>query len=969
MDLFRWKRTLVRALAPATACALLAGWGVYALTADERPEYRSFALLNTGIMSNRDQSKTFNRDLVINELENLTNLARSFEVREELSARLLAHYLSLRGRPRPSSISARAHADFAAELDAGILRRHGRFGGDEDLVYASIVAQRDSLRAYGEAAAEHPLIELLYGENELVGAEQLATLKVNRKGMSDLLELSYATVDAAWCKLTLDRHLDIFLRLHREVKEQQRSGALAYFRKATADSRANLDDAEERLRRFATDNKIINYYEQTRFISGQKNQVDHRYTEEAMQQAAADSTLARLEQELSRRVDLVRISRSIEGTRRRIGELSREQLRLELMAADSISRGGTREGSASELPGADEQDIAAGAADAAREARAASRELAALKRQLSDDVLALQQVHSGPEGLELGRLLSEWIAATINREVSAGRIAVLDARRVDFNRVYQRMANLGARMKKIERETRIYEEDYIENLRSLNEALQKEFSQGGRADLRLVDAPVLPAKPEKSKRLIFVAVGFLGGGAFPLALALALELLSGALLSFAEAERRTGLSVVGGLARWSRVRRLLQGRHRGAVDTVAGDLLWQGVRSRGTLREDGASRGGGGPALLAFSSLRPGAGKSHALVTFAERLATRRLRVLAVADHPLPRLPRELPERPFDTVLVDPVAAMAPGVTPRALTGLAAAAYDGYDIVLWELPALATGRLPVDVARSCGGALLVHPAAEGWSDGDASALQQLRDALGREPQLLLNALALDVLLHEWGTTLRRLRAWAAPSAPKATFASTPASVSSVSTVSSDEDEPRTFTTPAQPVFAEAEAPLGEGAMSPVFAEANPVSLRTSAPEPQTDLASCPTPAGDAAAYRLPTALPVEASAHAADEADSEEREDEPEAAPAAPAAPPALDWEHALRPPDGLDVWSLPEEPTTPPRFPASGPTEVLAEAEDWEGDLRHGGAADEQPVVRRRDEREAWESGLCGGPDTQDAG
>ena len=709
MDLFRWKRTLLGALGPALLCALLAAWGVYALTAEERPTYRSFALLNSGIMSNRDIGGAYNRDLVINELENLMNLARSFETREELAARLLARYLSLRG-PDAAVISARAYRDLAAELDAGIVARHGRHR-DPDRIYASIVAERDSLRRFGEAEAQHPLLALLYGDDPLIGAEQLARLRVNRKGMSDLLELSYSTVDAAWAKATLDLHIDIFLRAHGEVKSRRRSGALAYFQEATERSRATLDGAEERLRRFATRNKIINYYEQTRYIASLKNQVDHRYTEEEMKGAAADSTLGAVEAELAERTDLIRLNNLVDDRRRELGELSREEVRLEIMTPDSLS------------------------ADAAARRDAIAARMRDLRAELSDDVAGLQLVHHGPEGLALGRLIGEWLAATLQVEEARGRLEVLDSRKIDFNRIYTQMADLGATIKKIEREVHIAEEDYLENLRNLNEALQKEHAAGGAAELRLVDAPVLASRPERSKRLVLVAVGLLVGGAFPLVLALALELLSGALLSFAEAERRSALAVVGGVARWGRRERTLRAKSRAPVRATTADLLWQGLRSRGGAHAREASAEG--PHVVAVTSFRPGAGKSYLVELLAERFAARGI----------------------GAVLVDSDEELGRGADLRELAGYSPEAWRRLDVVLWEVPALATGRMPVGVVRAADEAILVHPAVSGWQPSHEAQLTQLREALGQAPVLALNGLPLDVLLHEWGATLRQVRDW------------------------------------------------------------------------------------------------------------------------------------------------------------------------------------------------------------------
>ncbi len=395
MNVFRWRRLFLRALGPALVCAALAGWGVYLLTAAERPTYRSQALLGTGVMTGTDKAG-YVRDLVINELEGIQNLASSFETREELATRLLATFLALR-EPNPAVISARAYADLSDELDPGIVRRHAH-SGNEELIYYSLVAERDSLRQYGEVNAEHPLIELLYGKNELVGIAHLGTdLRVSRQGMSDILEVSYSTVDAAWCKRTLDTHIKIFLASHEGVKLDRTDGALAYFRSATGEARATLNDAEERLRNFSADNRIINYYEQTRAIATQRKDVDQQYTEELMRAAGAVEAIRSLEARLADRVNLVKLNHIIDERRRELSELGRQEARLLVMTPDS-TRGGSA-GAISKL--------------AAKQAQ--------LRRELSEDVVRLQGVYQGPEGIELSRLLNEWIAAVLQRESSGGR--------------------------------------------------------------------------------------------------------------------------------------------------------------------------------------------------------------------------------------------------------------------------------------------------------------------------------------------------------------------------------------------------------------------------------------------------------------------------------------------------------------------------------------------------------------------
>ena len=855
MDLFRWRRILLRALGPALACALLAGWGVYAVTSDERPVYKTSALLSTGVMTGSDKA-AYVRDLVINELEGIQNLARSFETREELATRLLADYLSLRG-PDPAVISERAYADLAehlAELEedfgAGVFRRHRR-RGERDRIYASLVAERDSLLRFGEANAEHPLIDILYGDNELVGVENFhAALKVGRKGMSDILEISYETVDAAWCKRTLDVHIDIFLAAHTTTKDERSTGALAYFRQATADARAALEAAERRHRAFSAEHRIINYYEQTRAIATQRKELDQSHTDQLMKRAAADEAIASLEDRLEGRMNLRRLHDLVDVRRREITDLSREQARLQIMTPDSLRRAGNR-----------------------AEIASVSGRLSRARDALKQEVAELQNVYSGPEGVQLSRLLNEWIAAILDQDESRGRLSVIEQTQRDFDEMFKELAYRGATLKKIEREVSIAEEEYLENLSSLNDALQREHAASASTDLRLVDEAALPTEPQKSKRLMMVAAGGIVGGGFPLVLAIALELLSGALTSFAEAERRSGLAVVGGVARWSWLRQVLRKRHRQVLADTTGDLLWQGIRSKA--QDTGPP---GEPRLLALTSLQPGAGKTYVADTLAQRLAARGFCVAVVTDSPEAIAPAErLLVRTADTLGV-----RAEGAAPWEVCGLRQNQWRALDVVLWELPAVATGRLPVELARRASSVVLVHAPNHGWSDGHTASAGLLREAAGaRAPLLLLNGVAADILLNEWGANWRELRRWAA--AP--TTAETEAGPIAEPVAPSAPDtrpavmKPRAKVTEPRATEPTAEEPEGH-------ADDRPADV------PVPSLATLQQPGWAAALLDSPSAVEVAATRQRRAPSASEARAQP--SAPPSPAPPPSSSWETDL---------------------------------------------------------------------------
>ncbi|MCH9008788.1 hypothetical protein IIA29_12440, partial [candidate division KSB1 bacterium] len=95
-------------------------------------------------------------------------------------------------------------------------------------------------------------------------------LAVTRIGASDLIELRYTAPDPVLCQKTLETISAIFMSRFKAIKQQEAGSVVDYFIRETAASHERLQAAVERLRIFSTENRVINYYEQTKYIASQK---------------------------------------------------------------------------------------------------------------------------------------------------------------------------------------------------------------------------------------------------------------------------------------------------------------------------------------------------------------------------------------------------------------------------------------------------------------------------------------------------------------------------------------------------------------------------------------------------------------------------------------------------------------------------------------------------------------------------
>ena len=97
MTLLEIIRLLARYLVYIGACALLLASLVFWSTRNSKKQYATHTLLNTGLISgyNIESNKSSRIDYAFtnNEIENLINLATSYETNKELSARIMVRVL------------------------------------------------------------------------------------------------------------------------------------------------------------------------------------------------------------------------------------------------------------------------------------------------------------------------------------------------------------------------------------------------------------------------------------------------------------------------------------------------------------------------------------------------------------------------------------------------------------------------------------------------------------------------------------------------------------------------------------------------------------------------------------------------------------------------------------------------------------------------------------------------------------
>lgn len=695
---------------------------VFYMTRNEKLEYSSHTLLNTGLVSgyNIESSGGEKVDYAYtnNEIENLISLATSYETREELAMRLLARYIILK-EPNPELITLEGWEELKKPVVHDV-RKLVAVYGDTLATYQKILALRNERK-------ENPLQKLLYSKHPFFGVEQMETIQVMREGKSDMLRFKYSTKDPGVCRQTLIELTQIFVKKQRAMKEVQSADVLDFFDEATQEAQAQLDSRENSLLGFMVSNKIINYYEQTRFIAAKKEDLDEMYFKELMNLRGADSTMRRVEKEMGKHTSMPELNTKLAQKRKELGDVTARIAQMEVFNFDTIP---TNNSALDYLRNSANQ----------------------LKSDIQNTTNATFAVQRTPEGVELKNLLTQWLAQVVDMEQSVARLEVLKERKVEFDAIYSKFAPWGSHLKRMERSIDVAERAYLENLHSYNQARLHQYSMMMSANLKVVDPPFMPLTPAGSKRMMLVVVAFLAGFVLVLAAAVALEMLDNTLKTPIRAEEVVGLKAVGAFPKFPEVSKKKEKLDYDFIRDRSVEQMLQHLKLN--LRDQGL--GHGTTKRVVMASTRSTEGKSYLTAMLVDQLRASGETVAFIFPENtnqkghLHNFTYRINKRFFEVQ------------SEAELLGNPDFNADRFDFVFLEIPGLLKSAYPVELVGKYDQTVLFARANRVWNEADKKALATFSSGLKARPGLAVNSLQPETLEASLGELPKRrslLRKW------------------------------------------------------------------------------------------------------------------------------------------------------------------------------------------------------------------
>ena len=486
---------------------------VFLLTLNLPREYESEAELNSGVSTsvNLGDIGPARMDFlaVSAKVDNIINTLKSRHTMEEVSVKLLSYHIGLGSDPDERLIKQES------------IRALKEMFPEETLAKWASLSEEERISSINEwkqvNVTSDDYFRIFVSENSPYGLKTLSKVTAFRIGGSDLIKLTYRWRDPGVAQKSLKLMVEILIANMKGINLQQSRDVVAYFERELAKAADSLEFAEEIMKTFRAENNLLNYYEQTEALSVMKENMEDEYQKEIASLNATKAALVKLERQLEVNRELLKYGRQLLLVKDKLAEVQRQIAIIEV--------------------GVNDQKLL----------ETLRKEEAKLENQLKTDLLNRSAFERTTDGVEISKLLGEWVDASLELDERKARVAVFQERQKYFRDEYKRMTPLGSRLSKIERKIAVKEEYYLEVLHGLNQAvLHKQTLSLSSDSLRSAVDPTYPGKPLPSKRLLLILLSFVLGFILPYLLAFLRDLLDQSIKTKRRAEYFTKKKVIAG---------------------------------------------------------------------------------------------------------------------------------------------------------------------------------------------------------------------------------------------------------------------------------------------------------------------------------------------------------------------------------------------------------------------------------------
>ncbi|MBN2747795.1 MAG: hypothetical protein JXR34_13795 [Bacteroidales bacterium] len=674
---------------------------VWYFTRNEEKVYVSSTVVYTGIASgmNIESQEPRNVDFFGVKIifDNFINIVESRETKEETGIELFAQNLML----------PQANREYIAPHHFNELQRITPKAIKNLIRPNNLEATKEAMLDYMRTDDTNFLYRLLNLDHPHYSVKAISKVKVTRINNSDLLKIEYSNNDPGITKQTLVILTRVFIKKYKALQRGQSSDVVKYFMEQVALATERLKDAEDRLLEFNQNNNIINYYEQSKYIAAQKEELGVKIQNIRMDLVAAEAAVQELESKLNKK-ELIKLnSQNIVKLRNELSSLSAEETLL----------------STTNKSGNNDKKLAA-----------LNNRKANLKKDLEAEIQNLSLISASKEGLPIQKILSSWLSNVVKLEETKSQLSILNERKMEFEQTYQKFAPLGATMKRIEREIDVAERAYLELLHSLTLAKLKQQNIELSSSVEIVDEPYFPITAQASKRKVLIIAAGLIGGLFTLALIIILEYFDSTIRTPERAMRFTGFPLAGVFPRLNAIPKKVNAEYlrRRMLEMIARSILY-GLSERKK------------PQIIAIVSTQRTEGKTMMAKELAVHFTNHDSKVLVISQ--LTDIPDS--EFPFDLRFFNVDKPISINETIEDAIGECCNLPE-YDYIFLDIPSLIYFESPDHLIQKSDLLLFILRSNRNWTKADENSLDFLKTIHPDRNYVILNGIDIDTISEVLG---------------------------------------------------------------------------------------------------------------------------------------------------------------------------------------------------------------------------
>lgn len=671
---------------------------VFYLTKDQPKIYTSNTNIYTGITTGSsivslEESKV---DLFATRtaFDNLINIINARSTVEEVGLQLLATHLML-DKPDPKIISAEKYSKLMEMVPEKVKKL---------VVKGNYKKTLENLRDFMNSSYDNFIYELINFDNPHYSSKKInSNIKVRRIQSSDIVEISYQSDDQGICKNTLEIITRVFIHAYTDIKVNQSDAVVGYFQGQLDLSNQKLNEAEQELLEFNQNNTIINYYEQTRHIAAEKELFDMRHLEIKLENAASESAIKVLENKLTSKDKQRLNNEAINSLRKELGQLNLDiALRKFEEQDDSIQ----------------EEKI--------KELGELRIKAYNIEQQLKNEVLNQYNINYSPDGVQTESILQQWIDKVVSLESTNAQLKVADLQNVEFEKLYENYAPLGATMKRLERKINVAEQEYLSLLHSLGVAKLNQQSIELNSNLKTVTPPLFPIVPEPSKRKFLLIIAFMIGFIIPAFTIIVLEFIDQNIKTLRKAEKSIGLEVAAIFPNLYNSNKKLNVdfiKSRG-LDVITRKLIFKHQKKANANQ----------PSRILLFSTQDGEGKTLIAKYLIEKLASVGYKVLFISDKKI----QPAPGVTSINYTIDHTFYKYENISDFFHSGESFNT-DDFDFIFVEIPGIINNTYPINLFKNADYSFLITRANRSWINADNYALSEILEVVNKDKiQVLLN---------------------------------------------------------------------------------------------------------------------------------------------------------------------------------------------------------------------------------------